>query len=894
MNSDPSRRDPDQLLSQSQSEERQNQRGRLKIFLGYVAGVGKTYAMLEAAHQRKDEGIDVVVGYVETHHRKEIEELLKGLEVLPCQSIGNQGITLTEMHLDVVLERQAQLVVVDELAHTNVSGSRHPKRYQDVEEILAAGIDVYTTVNIQHLASLNDVIQQITGVQVRETVPDKVFDAAHEIELIDLPTDELLQRLNDGKVYVPDQSARAVEKFFRKGNLTALREMALRRAAERVDSQMRSYMQAKAIPGPWPAKERILVSLSSHPLGERLVRAGKRLADDLNAEWFVLFVDTPGHFRMPQDNKDRMQRNLILAEELGGKIFRVRGQSVVDEIIHICRQQNITKIVAGKPIRPRWQEIIKQSVTDEILRNSGNVDVYVVSEQDESLVKFPGKSWTMHRPYNRYFSSIALVIVATLFGLLIRPYIDPTNLVMIYLAAVVVAAVFLGRGPSMLASMLSVLLFDFFMVKPHFSLAVDDTQYLITFAGLLVVGLIISNSASLLRDQVSALRIQENQTQALNRFSQELTGAVHLEEVLDIVIKNIASTFSRDIVVFLPEHGKLVQKAATQDSYIIDVDETLVAEWAYKNGVPAGHGTETLAEVIVRFSPLITARGVVGVLGIKPGKSNDELTPEQKLLFGGFNNLSALAIERAKFAEDSLEAETLRTAEKLQTALLNSISHQLRTPLATISGVLTSVGESERNLNSENKLDSQTKIDLIDTATDQANQLNRLVENLLDMTRLEAGAIHVHHQLGDLQDLIGAVATQMAGVLGNRPLSIHIPEDIPNVTMDAVLTGQVLINLLDNACKYSPPNSPISITARQAGDLVEVMVKDAGPGIPQKEHVRVFEKFYRLEQSRHVTGSGLGLSICKGIVEAQGGTIRVQNNPDQGVCFIFTLPMGNK
>ncbi len=384
------RPDPDELLARLKEEEQQQARGKLKIFLGYVAGVGKTYAMLEAAHQRKEEGVDVVVGYVETHGRKETEALVKDLEVLPRQQVEYHGTTLTDMDLDAVLARRPQLVLVDELAHTNAPGLRHPKRYQDVEEILDAGINVYTTVNIQHLESLKDVVQQITGVTVRETVPDRMIDEAYEIELVDLPTDELLQRLREGKVYIPDQAARALEKFFRKGNLTALRELSLRRAAERVDSQMLNYMHTKSIPGPWPAGDRIMVCISSHPLGERLVRAGRRLADDLNAEWYVVFVETPGHLHMPAQNRLRMQQNLQLAEELGARVVNITSESVADAVIEFARQHNITKIIAGKPLRPRWFEILRGTVIDQIIRNSGQIDVYVVSEGIETSAESDG------------------------------------------------------------------------------------------------------------------------------------------------------------------------------------------------------------------------------------------------------------------------------------------------------------------------------------------------------------------------------------------------------------------------------------------------------------------------------------------------------------------------
>ena len=557
------RPDPDDLLARVNEDEQLERRGKLKIFLGYVAGVGKTYAMLEAAHQRKAEGVDVVIGYVETHGRKETEILLEGLDIVPRKKVDYRGTTLTEMDLDAVLARRPELVLVDELAHTNAPGLRHSKRYRDVQEILNAGIDVYSTVNIQHLESLNDVVQQITGVIVRETIPDSMVDQAAEIELVDLPTGELQQRLRDGKVYVSDQAARAMEKFFRKGNLTALRELALRRAAEQVDNQMLSYMQTRAIPGPWPAGDRILVCLSSHPMGERLIRVGRRLADDLNGDWYVMFVETPGHLRMSQGNRERLQQNLYLAEELGAKVVNVTSESVAQTVIEFAKQKNITKIIAGKPLRPRWMDILRGSVIDQIIRNSGRIDIYVVSETEEKSQKPFPREWMPHHPWRRYFLAVGLVLLFTLAGLPLHPVLDPTNLVMLYLAAVVIAAVFFGRGPAILASFLSVLAFDFTFVDPRFTFTVSDTQYILTFIGLLLVGLVISNFAAILRDQVDILRVREQQAQAINILSRELTSAITLQQVLNIVVREVSELFNRDAAILLPENGRLVQEAST-------------------------------------------------------------------------------------------------------------------------------------------------------------------------------------------------------------------------------------------------------------------------------------------------------------------------------------------
>ena len=887
------RPDPDELLARLKGEEHLQARGRLKIFLGYVAGVGKTYAMLEAAHQRRQEGVDVAAGYIETHGRVETEGLIGDLEVLPRKPVDYRGKTLTDMDLDAVLARHPQLVLIDELAHTNAPGLRHPKRYQDVEEILDAGINVYTTVNIQHLESLKDVVQQITGISVRETVPDRIIDEAYEIELVDLPTDELLDRLREGKVYIPDQAARAIQKFFRKGNLTALRELSLRRAAAQVDGQMRSYMQTQSIPGPWPAGDRIMVCLSSHPMGERLVRAGRRLADVLNAEWYVVFVETPGHLHMPAQNRLRMEQNLHLAEELGARVVNLTSESVAETVVEYAQQHNITKIIAGKPMRPRWFEILRGTVIDQILRNSGRIDVYVVSEGAETTPKAAGgiipNAVSPHPPLSRYLISLVLVFVATLLGFPLRGFLDPTNLVMLYLVAVVFSAVFLGRGPSIMASVLSVLAFDFFFVDPRLTFTVNDTQYVLTFIGLLIVGLIISSSAALLRNQVDQLRRRGQQSQALNVMSRELTAAITPDEVMETVIRNVSDMFSRETVILLPENGHLTVKASTPN-ITIDESELAVADWAFKHGKEAGRGTTTLPAADIRYRPLITASETVGVIGTKPQAFQVILTDDQRLLMEGVTNLAAIAIQRASFGEKAAQAEMLRNTEKLQTALLNSISHELRTPLATVTGVLTSLEESER-ANPVNQLDPATRMELIVSATRQAGRLNLLVENLLDMTRLESGALRLNREPTEIHDLIGTVLRQMSSELLNHPLKTDLPPELPLVTMDAVLIAQVLKNLLDNAAKYSPVNCPIFISARLMTEQIEIAVSDRGIGIPTANLERVFDKFFRVQRQESVAGTGLGLSICRGIIEAHGGRIWAENNPDNGAALKFTLPV---
>ncbi len=878
------RPDPDDLLTRVQAEEQQQMRGRLKIFLGYAAGVGKTYAMLEAAHQRREESVDVVVGYVDTHGRRETEVQLADLEIIPRRQVEYRGIALTEMDVDAVLARRPQLALVDELAHTNAPGSRHPKRYQDVADLLAAGIDVYTTLNIQHLESLNDVVAQITGITVRETIPDRAIDEAAEIELIDLPPDELLQRLREGKVYVPEQVAHAIRQFFRRGNLTALRELTMRRAAERVDDQMRAYMQTRAIPGPWPARERLLVCVSSHPLAERLVRSARHLAGELDAEWVAVYVETHQHGRLAEADKERIARTLHLAEELGGQSVTLPGHSVAEVILAYARKHNVTKIIAGKPIRPRWYELLRGSLVDQLIRQSGPIDVYIISGTAQARVPVETSVWRPHHPWLRYGQSLALVAAGTLLGELVRPLFSPANLVMIYLLTVVVTAIYLGRGPSVLAAVLSVLAFDVFFVPPRLTFAVADTQYLLTFAALFIVGLVISNLTAQAREHALAAEHRAAYNAELYALSRDLAAAANLDAILQTVLTHVSRTFSREAAIFLLE-GEAVAPRATSPEFTLTDNELAVADWAFRHGQPAGRGTDTLPLAGARYLPLKTARGVLGVLGVKPATPSSQLTPDQRQLLDAFASQAALAVERAQLAEQARQAEVLHATEKLQTALLNSISHDLRTPLVSILGALSSLQDDDF------QPDEATRHNLVDNAREEAERLNRFVGNLLDMTRIEAGALKVTSEPCDLQDVLGAVLERLDQRLRNRTLYVDVPSDLPLVPMDFVLMAQVLVNLLDNALKYSPDSGPIEVRARVDDSQAVIQIADRGIGVPREDLERVFDKFYRVQQPGQVSGTGLGLSICKGIVEAHGGRIWAQNRPGGGTLVTVALPM---
>jgi two-component system sensor histidine kinase KdpD len=885
MSLESSRPDPDELLAQVQAEEQQDKRGRLKIFLGYAAGVGKTYAMLEAAHQRKNEGVDVVVGYVETHKRVETELLVNGLEVIPRRQLAYHNVQLTEMDIDAILTRKPQLVLVDELAHTNAPGSRHPKRHLDVEELLESGINVYTTLNIQHIESLNDVVAQITGTTVRETIPDSVIDAVTDIELIDLPPDELIKRLQDGKVYIPDQAQRAIDQFFRKGNLTALRELTMRRAAERVDDQMRAYMRTRAIPGPWPAGERLMVCISPGALGERMIRTARRLADELKAEWFAVYVETPDQVHLSQEQRDQVARSLRLAEELGARTVSLPGQSVAETVMEYAHRHNVTKVIAGKPNHSRWIELFRGSVVDSLIRLSGPIDVYVInSEAEPQQTRRIVEGWRPHRPLGRYLLGLLLVAGATGISALLSPYISPTNMVVVYLLAVVFAAVYLGRGPAVITSILGVAAFDYFFVPPHLTLAVSDTEYLLTFFGLLGVGLVISQLTAQIREQADAAKLREVQTVALYELGRDLTETAGTEAVTQTAIAHIGQTFSREVAIFLPV-DEFLKVFATSAGLAISDDDLAVAAWTFEHEQPAGRGTDTLPEASMRYQPLKTMRGAVGVLGVKPSMPDRFLTRDQLRTLDAFANQVALAIERARLAEKTRQNEMLEITDKLQNALLNSISHDLRTPLVSITGALSSLA------NEQVTLDEPARRNLIETASEEADRLNRLVGNLLDMTRLESGAMRVKRNATDIQDLVGSSLEEIGTRLGHRSITVEVPDSLPLVSMDFVLIQRVLVNVIDNGLKYSPSDSPIEIRAQMAGAFVEITVADRGVGIPPEDLTRIFDKFYRVQRPDNVNGTGLGLAIGKGIVDAHGGFISAENRPGGGTIITIALPV---
>jgi len=874
---------PETLLRVAQAEEAEYGRGKLKIFLGYAAGVGKTYAMLEAARQRKGDGRDVVAGYVESHGRPETDLLLEGLEVIPQARIDYLGVLLPEMDIDAVLARRPHIALVDELAHTNAPGSRHEKRWQDVEELLGAGIDVYTTVNIQHFESLNDVVAQITGVVVRETVPDRLLDLAVEIRLVDIPPEDLLQRLHEGKIYIPEKAALATEKFFKPGNLMALRELSLRRAASRVDDQMRAYMESRSIAGPWPVAERLLVCVSGSPFSERLIRTTRRLADEMKAAWHTVYIETPGGSRYTRENRARVWRDLRLAESLGAQVATLSSTSVAEALIDYAVKNNVTKIVVGKPTKPRWREFLRQPLVDQIIRHSGPIDVHVVSIAGEGERTVP-KGAPRPVDWSEYLKSLLLVLFTSLVCEPARWYLAPTNLVMIFLLAVVLAAVRLGRRPAVLTATLSVLAFDFFFVPPRFTFAVTDAEYFITFGALFTVGIVISSLVSQSRERAEAIRDREVQTASLYHLSRDLAVASDLKGILDALLKNITESHDAQIAVLLPEKERLELKRGS-DGLVLDLKELAVADWAFRNRRPAGRGTETLISAALLYLPIQSSGAALGVLGVRLGNEADYTSQLSRRLLEAFATQAALAIERVHLGKQAEQAQILQARESLERALLNSISHDLRTPLVSITGALGALRDKG------SPLEQEAREDLLDAAWEDAGRLNRFVGNLLDMTRLESGALRLKLIPCDVQDLLGCALAALEPQLGKRSIEVTVPSGLPLVRMDMVLMAQVVVNLLDNAVKYTPRQSSIELAARLADGTLILEVCDRGRGIPENDLKRVFDKFYRVPVPEGAGGTGLGLSICRGIVEAHGGSIRAENREGGGLRMIVELPV---
>jgi two-component system sensor histidine kinase KdpD len=898
------RPDPDQLLARVERDKAKAKRGRLKIFFGAAAGVGKTYAMLLAARERRSENIDIIVGLVETHGRKETAILLEGLEVLPPKLIEYRGTTLREFDLDAALKRKPSIILVDELAHTNAQGCRHPKRWQDIEELLDAGIDVYTALNVQHLESLNDDIGQISGIRVWETVPDTVFEEATEVELVDLPPDELLNRLNDGKVYLPQQAQEAIKNFFRKGNLIALRELALRQTANRVDAQMLDYREDHSIREVWQVSERILVCIGPNALAERLVRAGKRLANSLRAEWLVVYVETPELQRLPAEKRDGVLRILRLAEQLGADTVASSAPDLSSAIIRLSNERNITKIVMGKPTRRGWKRLLLGSVVDMLISDAHNINLYLLGsprserggngdKSELSLYRkspLPGLSVRLSTRKKGYYLGYIWAIVVTLSSALLAHLMfgkfELANLIMFFLLGVVFIANRFGRGPSILASFLGVAIFDFFFVRPYLSFSVSDSQYLVTFLAMLTVGMVISNLTANMRSQAKVAAHRERRATVLYAMSKDLATSQNEDEIVRTAVRHLNSEFgSRNVILFPDLNGLVVYPKDPGLRESLHAADLSVAQWVLDNNEIAGQGTHTLAGADAIYFPLSNGESVVGVLVLLPVNLRRIFLPEQQKLLDTFLRQIAQAITRVRLAEQAKKTHLDMEAERLRNSLLSSISHDLRTPLATIVGSASTLVEEDDTLKAEDKLELSRAI------YDEAQRMSSLVNNILDMARLDAGVIELNKQWYPLEEIIGAVLTRLQKRLADRLVTVKLPPGIPMIYVDAVMIEQVLINLLENALRYTPEGSPLEILAEASSFAVEISVADQGPGIPKGIENKLFEKFYRVRHEAAQSGVGLGLAICRAIIEAHGGSIQAQNRPTGGAVFSFMIPL---
>jgi two-component system sensor histidine kinase KdpD len=889
------RPDPDQLLRHVEDEEKRANRGRLRIFFGFSAGVGKTYAMLEAARVARSSATDVVVGYIEPHGRVETERLIEGLERLPTLATRYRGIVREEFDLDAALRRRATILLVDELAHSNLVGGepapRHPKRWQDIEELLEAGINVWTTVNVQHLESLNDLITQITGVQQRETLPDHVFDEADELELIDLPPDDLLARLHAGKVYIQDDVASAVERFFRKPNLLALRELALRRVADRVEAAARASLAPGESSRTRFANDRILVAIGPDAQAEQLVRAGKRIADALDAQWIVVYVETPALLRLSETERNRRIDVLRLAESLGAETVTLDGPSAATTLVEYAQTRHATRLIVGSPKRRGWRAWLRPSTSTELLRGARDFDVIAIAPAQRAVAEATRTS-RMHATadaqpiqWKRYVWALTSSVVCTAAAFLMYPRFELSNLVMVYLLGVTVAGLRLGRGPVALTAVLNVAAFDFFFVPPRFTFAVSDAQYLVTFAVMLIIALVIANLMASVRQQTRVAGARERRTALLYAMSRELAVTRGVGSMARVAVKHVAEVFDCLVTVLLPDaSGKLHYPHEAPLEASLRGADLAIAQWVVDHARRAGLGTDTLAAAPALYVPLGDTRPALGVVAVLPSNRRRVLLPEQRHLLETFAGQIALALERARLAESAESARIAAESESLRNTLLASISHDLRTPLAVIAGAGSTLAQHGATL------DPETRTALARSIESKAREMSELVSNVLDLTRFESGQIVLRRDWQTLDDLIGAALQKLETALSEHPFDLRVPSDLPPVYVDATLIVQVFFNLFDNAAKYTPAGTPVSLSAVSEGSIVRVTVDDEGPGLPAGDPARLFDKFQRGGEEGTIVGVGLGLAISRAILRAHGTDIEAQRRPGGGARFEFTLP----
>ena len=877
------RPDPDTLLAQVQADEAHARRGRLKIFFGANAGVGKTCAMLTAAHAARAQDTALVVGLVETHGRSETEALARGLPQLPRREVAHRDHRLQEFDLDAALAFGAAhgdaLVLLDELAHSNAPGSRHPKRWQDVEELLGAGIDVWTTMNVQHLESLNDIVSGITGVRVRETVPDHVFDRADEVLVVDLPPDELLERLAAGKVYLGAQAERAAAHFFRKGNLLALRELALRRTADRVDDQMQAWRRRGAAAPVWPNREALLACVGSGEHAEKVVRTSARLAGQLELPWHAVHVETTDARRLPEARRQRALRVLELARELGATTATLAAPDPAAALVRYARDHNLARLVLGRHARRRFGP---RPLADRVAALADDLDVLQVAlpAAARAAAARPAASPRAPWPWRGHLAALAICAATAAVTAPLLPVLELSNILMLFLLAVVGVALAFGRGPAVLAAFVGVALFDFFFVAPRFSFAVGDVQYLVTFVVMLVVALVIGQLTAVLKTQAEAATQRERRVRSLYEMSRDLSAALLPDQVAEIGARFLRAEFGAASALLVAGPDERLQPLP---GAAVDVDAG-VAQWSYDRGEPAGRGTDTLPAGPALVLPLKAPMRTRGVLALE-GEGIGLLGPEPRRLLETCASLLAISLERIHYIEVAQGATVQMESERLRNSLLAAISHDLRTPLAGLVGLADALRLTPPEL-------AGTQAELAAAMHESALRMSALVDNLLHMARLESGSVRLNRQWLPLEEVVGSALAHGAAALAGRPVQIRLADDLPLLQLDAVLFERVLANLLENAAKYTPPGSPIAIAATAQESEVLLQVDDTGPGLPPGREAAIFEKFERGRKESATPGVGLGLAICRAIVQAHGGSIRGHTRPEGGARFEIRLPRG--
>lgn len=877
--SDDFRPDPEILLKEVQ----QQRKGKLTVFLGAVAGVGKTYAMLEAAQERIKEGIDVVVGWVETHGRKETEELLKGLPIIPPLRIVYKEKEFLEMNIDAIIARRPALVLVDELAHTNVPGSRHTKRYHDVEEIINEGIDVYTTLNIQHVESLNDIVAQITGIQVRETVPNWLLEMA-EIQLVDIPPEELMLRFKEGKVYVPEKAEEALKHFFRPGNINALRQLAMRYAAKRVDLQLESYMRIHKIKGPWQVSDRIMVCISSSPFSARLIRMAKRLAEGIGTDWIAVYVETPERLFGGNEEKTQLNKNLELARELGAEVITLSGEDIAEEVIKLAKKKNVTHLIIGKPLRSKVYELFHGSVVNKVIRKSEGIIIHVIPDKYNTEKKRISYFKTNVSRYFHYIESLILVGLIVTIAYLFKKNLGILNIGMSFLIPILISSIRGGILPGIVTAITSIILFDILFIPPTGSFSVTDLRYIITFIIFLLVAFFTGNLSQRIKIEMKKWRERGDNLEALYSLSRDIAALADFDEILSRIVEKMYEILQSPVALILPnERGVLQIRANSRnwDENLWDENEKGIAAWVFKKGEKAGKCTNTLNNAKGFYLPLQLGERTEGVMGIY---SADKIEKEKLQLAEAFAGLVALAISRAKLHKQAQEAKFLAESEKLRSAIFNSISHDLRTPLSSIIGAVTTLLDNEKGF------DLAHQRELLRTIKQEAIRMNRFITNLLNAARLESGELKLKEEWIDIQDVIGVAIRRLGDALKSRTLILNIPADLPLLKGDFILLEQVFVNLLDNATKYSQPDSEIILTVKLMSKWTEISISNKGPNLSEEDLERIFDKFYRVPSSSDITGTGLGLTICKEIIEAHKGRIWAYNHAE-GLTIAFTLPL---